>query len=534
MASARTTVVSPIDQTLQSAVRLALLFAAIKLVLHTAANLWEAHIGYGYFRDEMYYILCGRHLAWGYVDHGPIVALQARASELLFGHSLAGLRLLSALAGAVRVFLTGILAWALGGRRPAQALAMLGVLVVPQYIGIDSFLSMNSFESVFWMVCLLALILIERSDSDIARADSHRLWLLFGVSAGIGLLNKPSMAFFLVALLIALLLTPQRRLLASRWAIAGILLLIAIALPNLLWQIHNHWPTLEFLHNGQVGDKNIKLSPLAFVLKQIVNMGPILTLIWVAGLVHLFRRKNYRWLGLTFALFFVMMMALHAKDYYLSPIYPILFAAGGIAWERRFAHRRLVAANRAYAFPIFETILIIGTIFILPLALPLMPPAQWLAYTKATHLDRINGNSENSDSGPLPQFYADRFGWQEEVDQVSRIYHSLSPEDQKKVGIFGSNYGEASAINFLGHDLPQAISGHNNYFLWGPNGATGEVMIIINGATPEEMSESYASVQIAGRMDAPFSMPFEHRNIYLVRGRRKNFTEDWPEFKHYF
>jgi hypothetical protein len=534
MASARTTVVSPVDQTLQSAVKLALLFAAIKLVLHVAANLWEAHIGYGYFRDEMYYILCGRHLAWGYVDHGPIVALQARASELFFGRSLAGLRFLSALAGAARVFLTGILAWSLGGRRPAQALAMLGVLVVPQYIGIDSFLSMNSFESVFWMVCLLALILIERSDSDIARTNSQRLWLLFGVSAGIGLLNKPSMAFFLIALLFALILTPQRRLLASRWAVAGTLLLIAIALPNLLWQVHNHWPTLEFLHNGQVGNKNIKLSPLDFILKQMVNMGPILTLIWGAGLVHTLRRKNYRWLGLTFIIFFLMMMVLHAKDYYLSPIYPILFAAGGIAWETRFSHRRLVAANRAYAFPILETILIVGTIFILPLALPLMPPAQWLAYTKATHLDRINGNSENSSSGPLPQFYADRFGWQEEVNEVSRIYHALSPEDQKKVAILCSNYGEASAINFLGHDLPQAISGHNNYFLWGPHGATGEVTIVINGATPEEMRESYNSVEIAGHMNAPYSMPFEHRNIYLTRDRRKNLTDDWADFKHYF
>ena len=133
----------------------------------------------------------------------------------------------------------------------------------------------------------------------------------------------------------------------------------------------------------------------------------------------------------------------------------------------------------------------------------------------------------------MPQFYADRFGWQEEVDQVSRIYHSLSPEDQKNLGILCSNYGEASAINFLGHDLPTASSVQNNYFLWGPYGATGEVMIVINNATPEEMSKVYSSVQIAGRMDHPLSMPFEHRNIYLARGRRKSLLEDWPKLKHY-
>jgi hypothetical protein len=162
-----------------------------------------------------------------------------------------------------------------------------------------------------------------------------------------------------------------------------------------------------------------------------------------------------------------------------------------------------------------------------------MRPSTWIAYTKALHLYNASDNTEYQSSGLLPQFYADRFGWQEEVDQVSRIYHSLSPEDQAKVGIYGSNYGEASAINFLGHGLPTAISGHNSYWLWGPRGATGDVMIVINGATPEEMHKFYDSVQIAGRMDNPYSMPYERRNIYLVRGRRKNVLGDWLSFKHY-
>ena len=114
MSSTSTPVVRPVDQTLQSATRLALLFAAIKLLLHIATNVWEAHIGYGYFRDELYYIICGRNLAWGYVDHGPGVALQAKLSLAIFGKSLAGIRMLSAVAGAGRVFVTGILAWSLG------------------------------------------------------------------------------------------------------------------------------------------------------------------------------------------------------------------------------------------------------------------------------------------------------------------------------------------------------------------------------------------------------------------------------------
>jgi hypothetical protein len=393
---------------------------------------------------------------------------------------------------------------------------------------------MNSFESLFWMLCLLALILIQRSNPGILRGGSDRLWLLFGVSAGVGLLNKPSMTFFLVALLLAMLVTPQRRLFASRWAPVGIALMIAIALPNLLWQVHNHWPTLEFLRNGQIGHKTILLPPLAFTLKQIINMGPVLAFVWVAGLVRLLRRRDERWLGLTFVFFFLIMMAMHAKDYYLSPIYPILFAAGGIAWETRFAGRRLVAANRAFAFPVFETVLILGAIFALPLSLPLMPPAQWLAYTRATGLDVFNGNSETSSSGPLPQFFADRFGWQEEVDQVTRTYNALPPDQRRITGILCDNYGEASAINFLGRGLPVAISGQNSYYLWGPHGYSFDSMILIEGSTPQHLQQYFRSVQIVGRIGTTYSMPFEHKNIYLVQGRKFNVADIWPKEKDYF
>ena len=530
-----TTVVRPADPTLRAALRLALIFAAIKLAVHVAANLWEAHIGYGYFRDEFYYIACGRHLAWGYVDHGPIVAVQARISELVFGRSLAGLRFLSALAGATKVFLTGMLAWALGGRRPAQGLAMLGVLLVPQYLGIDSFLSMNSFEPVFWMTCLLALVLMIRENS------SPKLWLLFGISGGIGVLNKPSMAFFLLALLAALIVTPQRRLLVSRWAAMGVAVLVLIALPNLLWQVNNHWPTLEFLHNGQVGNKSIKLSPLGFVAKQIMNMGPILAFLWVPGLVRTLRRREERWIGLTFLFFFALMMAMHAKDYYLSPIYPVLFSAGGIAWETRLAKRRWVQENRAFAFPVYETMLVLLAIFALPMSLPLMPPAQWIAYTKATGLYAFNGNSETNSSGPLPQFYADRFGWQEEVDQIAQVYNSLPPDQQKLTGILCQNYGEAGAVDFLGHGLPTALSAHNNYYLWGPRSYNGDSIILVERTNREHLLNFFDHVEVVGHMGTTYSMPFEHKTIFLCTGRKLldngrkfSLADQWPSKKDYF
>ena len=221
------------------------------------------------------------------------------------------------------------------------------------------------------------------------------------------------------------------------------------------------------------------------------------------------------------------MIALHAKDYYLVPIYPMLFAAGGLAWEGTAAN----SPARIWRISVLATVLIVTAALIFPMASPVLPPAQWLRYTKALHLR--SEQQENQATGPLPQFYADRFGWQELANEVTRIYNSLSPEDKAKAGIYCSNYGEASSINFLTQGLPFAVSGQNNYYLWGPHGYSGEVMIIINGASLEEMHQNYDSVEIAGEMDNPYSMPYERRHIYLARGRKGNFSADWPNFKHY-
>lgn len=511
---------------LRKALLLAGLFALLKFAIHLGANLWEAHIGWGYFRDEMYYILCGRHLDWGYVDHGPIVALQARLSIALFGKSLAGIRMLTAIAGAATVFLTGIIAWAFGGRRVAQALAMLGILLAPEFLGLDSFLSMNSFEAVFWMTALLAILMLLRG------APATRWWIVFGVAGGIGIENKPSMVIFLVALLIGLLLTPQRRIIFTRGALLGVGLIVLLALPNLLWQIHYHFPTLEFIHNGKVDHKNVVLSPLQFMGAQIQMMSPFSIFLWVAGVIWLLvsrRSREWRFFGWTYVLFVILMMATRdAKDYYLAAIYPAIFAAGGVCWQALLKRRAT-----SWIVPVYAVFLLITGILIMPMSMPILTPQHWLDYTATMHLRNKSSNTENEATSAFPQFYADRFGWQEMVDNVTRIYNSLSPADRARAGILCSNYGEASAINFLGHGLPFAISGHNNYWLWGPHGYTGDVMIIINGASLDEMRKYYDSVEIAGVMDHPYAMPYEHRNIYLCRGRKGNIPPDWADFKKY-
>ncbi len=518
--------VRPANPELRRALTLASIFALALFLFHLLANLYQAHTGWGYFRDEFYYIACGRHLAWGYVDHGPLVALQARLAETLFGHSLAGLRALSALAGSARLFLTGLLAWALGARRPGQALAMFGVACTSEYLALDGFLSMNSCESLFWMSALLALIFLVRS-------GNPRWWLLFGAASGLGLLNKPSMAFFLVALLAALLLT-RRDLLRTPWTLAGVALMLVIVAPYLHWQISNHWPTWEFLQNGRREGKNKLLAPIPFLVTQVVNLGGVTIFVWFPGLVWLLRRKPWRFLGLTYVFFLLGMMLMHSKDYYVAPIYPILFAAGGLAWEQRFAARRLVTEDRAFAFPIAIATLVFVAIAVLPMDTPVLRPAAWVAYARATHQFNAASNSESESSGQLPQFYADRFGWQEEVDQIQRIYDALTPADQARTVILASDYGEAGAIDFLGHNLPPARCGQNNYYLWGPGQKPGDIVILIERTTPEHLRQYFGQVEQAGHMGNPWAMPYENRrSIWLLRDPHQTIQALFPEHRNY-
>jgi hypothetical protein len=516
-------------------VLLCLAMSALKLAIHIVGNILAQRAGYGIFRDEMYYLICGRHLAFGYVDQPPMVALQARLTDILFGYDhMWSLRLFSALAGAFKVFLTGALIWAIGGNRRSAALAMLAVIVAGVYLGIDSFLSMNSFEPVFWIPCALALVRIVQEHGIPGREPVVRFWwVILGISAGLGLENKWNEAFFLIAVLIALLLTPQRRILASRWFGFAVALMVLLALPNLLWEAHYHWPTLEWLVDVSKSNKDVRLPPLQFLLGQIVTLNPFTFPLWISGVLWLlFARaaRPFRFLGVLYPVFLLIMMALHAKDYYLAPIYVIYYAAGAVCWMRGAPApmwRNLLGA--AYA-----VLLVFGFVEAVPFSIPILPPQKFVAYEKK--LGFAPKDSENHAATVLPQFYADRFGWHEMVDKVARVYNSLPPQERAVTGILAGNYGEASAVNLFGpeYGLPVAISGHQTYWLWGPHGYTGQEMIVISGAKPAEMNESYASCVVAAVNDDPLAMPWEHNSIYLCRGRKATYQADWKDFKHFY
>jgi len=510
---------------LRSAVWLAGGFALFTLALHIVSSLYGSRLGYGFFRDELYFLVCGRHLDWGYVDQPPLVALQARIAETLFGLTPTGIRILSFAAGAVKVGLTGLLAWQLGGRRRAQALAMMAALAAPVFLVIDNYLSMNSWEPCFWMGCLLVLLRIAEGSL------SQRWWLLFGLLAGLGIENKDSTVFFLVALVLGLLATPQRKLLWSGWVAAAIGVIFLVSLPNFWWQWQHHWPTYELLNNVAHSDKNTKLPPLPFLLQQ-ANMLLIFSApLWIGGLVWLAFAKHakaWRFVAVTYVILLAMMMAMHAKDYYLAPMYPVLFAAGGVWFVQVTRPNRWRWPAYAYA-AVLAIFLVVATI---PIGLTVLAPQDYNAW--AAHFGANKTRTEKF-SSPLPQYLSDRFGWEEMAQGFAARYNALPPEERAKTGIFCGNYGEASAVNVFGpkYGLQVAISGHQNYFYWGWHGYTGESMLTV-GNDRKDYLDNYEEVIDLGAFDAPWIMDHEHHHYFLLKHRKKTYEQEWADFKYWY
>ena len=507
------------------------LFPALIATIYFAVHLLTA-TRYGYFRDALYYLACSEHLDWGYVDQPPLIALLGWIARHTLGTSLRALLVWPALAGCGRIVLTAAFARELGARRFGTALAaMLAATPIVWYV-LDHQFAMNALEPLFWTGCGYALLRM-------INTGSVRLWLLFGAIGGLGLQNKYSMVFFALALVAGLLLTPQRKLLFTPWLLAGGGVALLIFLPNLLWNIHHHWPFLELMHNIRASGRDIALPPLAFIKQQILMMSPQTFPFWFAGLLFYFfarEAKVYRAFGWAFVLTIGFFTTAHGKDYYSAPVYPLVLAAGGVVTERfvfssRFASRprlRLVLECAAFVW------LIAIKLPLLPVGLPVLPIDAFLGLQQRLGLEPSRTEYSQM-SATLPQYYSDEFGWPEMVAAVARVYHSLPAEEQAKTAIYANNYGEAGAIDFFGprYGLPKVICTHQSYFLWGPRAYTGEIMILVGSNDIAEARPHFASVEPVAAIYNRYAMPYENRPILLARGLKGNLQQLWPRLKNW-
>lgn len=492
-------------------------------VLPIAALIVLAHLltanRYGIFRDELYYIACARHLDTGYVDHPPLIAWITWAILHTLGSSLLALRLLPALAGGLLAWITAQTAREWGGGPCAQVLAALSIVPVPIYLILHHWLTMNAFEPLCWLGIVWAA-------SRLLLRQQPRYWLLIGVLAGIGLENKYSIVVPLAGLLFGLLLTPERRWLRTPYLAVAVGIALLLFLPNLLWLVHHDFPFLEFERNSRQSGSRILRGPIAFLLDQASIMNPVLAPLALLGLGWFFTRQAgvLRSLGLASLFVLLLLLGLQAKNYYLSPLYPVLFAAGAVWLER-------LSAPRLWLRIAYPVCLILSGAAFAPLVMPILSPPQFLAYHHLWH-NFTPVVFEDQPEHPLPQYFSDEFGWEAMTQTTAQVFHRLTPQEQAHTAIFANDYGQAAAIDFFGprYGLPASISKAETFWLWGPRQYNGQTVIVL-GSDGKGDREHFRSVGPAATLNSPYSRNDERFTIFLCRDLQIPLSSLWPHIK---
>jgi hypothetical protein len=494
------------------------IFSALAVLLHLIAI-----EGFGYFRDEFYYISCSEHPGFGYVDQPPLSILLLKLIRLVLGDSRIAIRILPVLAAGLFVFLTGLIARELGGKKFALFLATAAAFAPIGNFFLYNVYSMNFLDHFFWLACIFIVLRI-------IKTGNPKYWLLFGLTAGLGLQNKISVLFLCFGIVVGLLLTKERKQVKRKYLWFGAAAAGLLFLPYVLWNMAHGWPHLEFIHNAKAY-KMVATSPLEFLEGQILYNNPGTLLIWLAGLWYFFfhrEGKKYRLFGWMFVSIYLLLTLQQAKDYYMSGIYPILFAGGAVLIDTWLRQKQW-----AWLKPLLIILILVPTLILIPFTLPVLPVETTVKWVQTVGLTPTGG--ENHEMGVLPQHFADMHGWEAMVEKVAGVYNTLSPQEKKECLIFATNYGVTGAINLLGkkYNLPPAFSGHNSHFFWPPKGYTGNVMIIV-GFKKKDLENTFNEVIIADRTGCKYCMPYEkNKPIHLCRGIKRTLEEIWPEVKHF-
>jgi Dolichyl-phosphate-mannose-protein mannosyltransferase len=423
------------------------------------------------------------------------------------------------------VLLTANMVAMLGGGLLAQVLAAIVMAFAGPFLGGSGILSMDPFDQLWWT--LAAWVLVK-----MIKEQRPRLWIAFGVVIALGLLTKLTIAFFVIGLLIGLLLSRERHLLFHRWLIYGGLIAVVVTIPYLVWNASHGWPLLEFTQHYASG-KTFQATPLQFFVQQMITLNPLSLPLWLGGLFFLFfvpAGRSYRAFGWAYVFLYLFFMIQKTKYYWLSPAYPMLFAAGAYALQMLVQRWPKVR----WLQPSYLAILALTWLLFVPTSIPILSPE---AFIKANAMVRGFGTvkQENLESSELPQGYADRYGWTEMVAALKQAYDTLTPAEQAEACILTTNYGEAGAVDVYGPalGLPKAISGHNTYYLWGPQGCTGKVIISI-GRPLQDLSGAFESVVAGPTWSCKYCMPYENgASIFIGRGLKLPMQEAWPTVKGY-
>lgn len=499
-----------------SAPRQSLWFGDVATLIYIAATTVVVHLitgtRFGFHRDELATLEDARHLAWGFVAYPPVTPFFGRLSLILFGASLTGFRFFAAVAQAVAVLLTGLMARELGGKRGAQLVA--AAAAVPVCLVGGSLMQYVSFDYLFWVLTAYFVVRLLKS-------DDPRWWLAIGSAIGLGMLTKYTMGVFALAVAGGVVLTGARHHLKSKWFWYGVAVSLLIFLPNLLWQAQHHFVSLDFLRH--IHERDVRIGRTEDFLPDQLKFTLLGFPLWLAGLYFYLvspRGWRFRPLGWMYVVPLLLFLVLKARGYYLAAAYPMLYAAGSVQGEQWLAamRRSRAAVLRTLAWTALLVDIVFFSIFLLPIG---RVNSRWW-----TAANQIQGD------------YREELGWEELTQTVAQIRDGLPAEDRAHLGILAGNYGEAGAINLYGerYGLPRAISGINSFWARGYGDPPPQTLIVIGLSRPF-LDRNFSSCQLAGHTWNKFGVKNEetedHPDIFLCRGLLLSWPEFWKDFQYY-
>jgi 4-amino-4-deoxy-L-arabinose transferase-like glycosyltransferase len=472
---------------------------------------------YGFHQDELVTLdAAAHHLAWGYVAWPPVTPFVARVGLALFGPSLIGLRSFAVLAEGLVMLLTGLMIRDLCGSRWAQILGVVAVATTPNSIVQGGLLQYETFDYLCWV--LLAYTVIR-----LLKTENPRWWLGIGATIGLGMMTKYTIAFVVVGLIVGILVTHNRRYLASPWLWVGAGLSLVIWLPNLLWQFQNHWITLYFLASIHSRDVQAGQSGSFLIYQVLFNLNPVMLFLVIAGLYFFFfspAGQRFRLVGWMYLVPFILLLLAQGNGYYMAPAYPMLAAGGAVWWEQRLTRMSHLRWARTWRWTTWS-ILSIFAAFLIAVELPVAPlgSAWWKVVS--------NSNAE----------LKSEVGWPQLVQQVARAYNSLPESEKAHAAILAASSGEVGSIDLYGpaYGLPRVISGFDSYWQYGYGNPPPQTIVVVGFST--DLLSQFQDCRLIAPITEPFNIQNEetinHNSIYVCHNLRQPWPEFWKQFQYF-